>query len=228
MNNGRQASHHPYHRGTLLPLSKPIVPGATRECSHRAARANRSERAETHPSPPAELLRNLITSRAATGALRFPPIGFISFNSHLWVVFNFPSQYSFAIGLAAIFSFARFVPRALRCIPKHRDSTKTENFEPIAHTAMVRGYHPLWRAFPGHFCCAARNEPYNPCLSNHTTARAIQRAPFQVELLPLHSPLLGQSQLLSFPPLSDMLNFSGYSRRSEVQKVQCGAPEAGQ
>ena len=29
-------------------------------------------------------------------------------------------------------------------------------------------------------------------------------------LLPLHSPLLGQSQLLSFPPLTDMLKFSGY------------------
>jgi hypothetical protein len=28
--------------------------------------------------------------------------------------------------------------------------------------------------------------------------------------LPLHSPLLGQSLLVSFPPLIDMLKFSGY------------------
>ena len=35
--------------------------------------------------------------------------------------------------------------------------------------------------------------------------------PFQVELLPLHSPLLRESLLVSFPPLSYMLKFSGYS-----------------
>ena len=34
---------------------------------------------------------------------------------------------------------------------------------------------------------------------------------FKSELLPLHSPLLGQSLLVSFPPLIDMLKFSGYS-----------------
>ncbi len=34
---------------------------------------------------------------------------------------------------------------------------------------------------------------------------------FKFELLPLHSQLLGQSLLVSFPPLTDMLKFSGYS-----------------
>src|ERR1700744_2462861 len=38
-----------------------------------------------------------------------------------------------------------------------------------------------------------------------------QRPDFKFELLPLHSPLLGQSLLVSFPPLIDMLKFSGYS-----------------
>ncbi|GCB25926.1 putative uncharacterized protein YLR154W-F [Aspergillus awamori] len=33
---------------------------------------------------------------------------------------------------------------------------------------------------------------------------------FKFELLPLHSPLLRQSRLVSFPPLIDMLKFSGY------------------
>ena len=32
---------------------------------------------------------------------------------------------------------------------------------------------------------------------------------FRRELCPLHSPLLGASLLVSFPPLSDMLKFSG-------------------
>jgi len=33
---------------------------------------------------------------------------------------------------------------------------------------------------------------------------------FNFELFPLHSPLLGESLLVSFPPLIDMLKFSGY------------------
>ena len=37
---------------------------------------------------------------------------------------------------------------------------------------------------------------------------------FQVELFPLHSPLLGESLLVSFPPLINMLKFSGSSRFS--------------
>src|SRR6185312_5990923 len=43
---------------------------------------------------------------------------------------------------------------------------------------------------------------------------------FKFELLPLHSPLLGQSLLVSFPPLIDMLKFSGYSYliRGQLQK----------
>ena len=32
---------------------------------------------------------------------------------------------------------------------------------------------------------------------------------FQVGLFPVHSPLLGESWLVSFPPLIDMLKFSG-------------------
>ena len=34
---------------------------------------------------------------------------------------------------------------------------------------------------------------------------------FRIELFPLHSPLLGESLLVSFPPLINMLKFSGYS-----------------
>ena len=32
---------------------------------------------------------------------------------------------------------------------------------------------------------------------------------FKFELIPVHSPLLGESFLVSFPPLIDMLKFSG-------------------
>ncbi len=42
------------------------------------------------------------------------------------------------------------------------------------------------------------------------TTRALKEPDFKFELLPLHSPLLRQSLLVSFPPLIDMLKFSGY------------------
>ena len=38
---------------------------------------------------------------------------------------------------------------------------------------------------------------------------ADQRPAFKFELIPLHSPLLGESLLVSLPPLIDMLKFSG-------------------
>jgi hypothetical protein len=44
------------------------------------------------------------------------------------------------------------------------------------------------------------------------TTRAPEEPDFKFELLPLHSPLLRQSLLVSFPPLIDMLKFSGYPR----------------
>jgi len=45
------------------------------------------------------------------------------------------------------------------------------------------------------------------------TTRTLKEPDFKFELLPLHSPLLGQSLLVSFPPLIDMLKFSGYPYR---------------
>ena len=55
-----------------------------------------------------------------------------------------------------------------------------------------------------------------------------KRRDFQVELFPLHSPLLRESLLVSFPPLSYMLKFSGSSflisgpdRKSVVVGKEC-------
>lgn len=51
-----------------------------------------------------------------------------------------------------------------------------------------------------------------PRLPLQITTRKPKAPDFKFELLPLHSPLLGQSRLVSFPPLIDMLKFSGYPR----------------
>ena len=67
-----------------------------------------------------------------------------------------------------------------------------------------RGSHPPWRFFP---------ENFGQSSTEHSSSNynSDQYWPdFKFELLPLHSPLLRQSQLVSFPPLIDMLKFSGY------------------
>ncbi len=50
----------------------------------------------------------------------------------------------------------------------------------------------------------------SPILPLQITMRTPKTLAFKFELLPLHSPLLGQSLLVSFPPLIDMLKFRGY------------------
>ena len=93
-------------------------------------------------------------------------------------------------------------------------------------------YHPLRAAFPNnstlrrHFTKnrTPRHTGFSPsmtsCSKEHRrgpapenylqiTTRAPKVPDFKFELLPLHSPLLRQSLLVSFPPLIDMLKFSG-------------------
>ena len=95
-------------------------------------------------------------------------------------------------------------------------------------------YHPFWAAFPNNptlrkYFASAQPRPRTG-LSLSTTCCSKQlghgrsrrdntswdyNSPFQhngdlqVELIPLHSPLLRESWLVSFPPLSNMLKFSG-------------------
>ena len=51
-----------------------------------------------------------------------------------------------------------------------------------------------------------------------TTIRRLKGADFHIELIPLHSPLLRESLLVSFPPLSNMFKFSGSSCLSPALK----------
>ena len=81
----------------------------------------------------------------------------------------------------------------------------------------LRGYHPLWRNFPdpsanGRFC----NSPTSPQLvrpSPATPGRQRLRAitPVGFWLLPVRSPLLGESRLLSFPRGTEMFQFPRFA-----------------
>ena len=75
---------------------------------------------------------------------------------------------------------------------------------------QVRDCHPLWYPVPRNL-----DPQGTPATENATTnynSRSHLKLPdSKFELFPLHSPLLGESWLVSFPPLTDMLKFSGLS-----------------
>lgn len=125
----------------------------------------------------------------------------VLFNPLFKVLFIFRSLYLCAIGLWPVFSFRRHLPPILSSIPKLLDSSK-ELYKGLVSNCTGLSPSP-----------ASRSRE----LRRHRTKSILCKlqlglAPdFKFELLPLHSPLLGQSLLVSFPPLIDMLKFSGYS-----------------
>ena len=144
--------------------------------------------------------------RPREAAVRNPHVGrntlpfqqfHVLFHSLFKVLFIFPSLYLFAIGLSPVFSFRWNLPPTWSCIPKQLDSSA--EFYAV-RGAIARGSHPLRRPVPRNVDSARPK----------TSACKLQRPrAFKFELLPLHSPLLRQSRLVSFPPLIDMLKFSG-------------------
>ena len=129
----------------------------------------------------------------------------VLFNSLFKVLFIFPSRYLFAIGLSPIFSFRWHLPPILGSIPKLPDSWKTYHIG--AEHRIVNGILTLYDA--SFQRTSTRAAPENVSLNYNSCRKILQD--FKFELFPLHSPLLGESLLVSFPPLIDMLKFSGFS-----------------
>src|SRR6187399_2834944 len=133
----------------------------------------------------------------------------VLFNPLFKVLFIFRSLYLCAIGLWPIFSFRRNLPPILSSIPKLLDSSKGLHTGLASiHTGLSPSMAPRSRGLgwgrTRSFLCKLQLGP---------------RPDFKFELLPLHSPLLRQSLLVSFPPLIDMLKFSGYSYLIRGQPV---------
>ena len=128
------------------------------------------------------------------------------------MLFIFRSLYLCAIGLWPIFSFRRNLPPILSSIPKLLDSSKE------LHTGLASNHTGL----------SPSMAPRSRGLGRRRTRSILcklqlgPRPDFKFELLPLHSPLLGQSLLVSFPPLIDMLKFSGYSYLIRGQPCKSG------
>ena len=136
----------------------------------------------------------------------FPSLTFqqfqVLFNSLFKVLCIFPSWYLCTIGLPPIFSFRWNLPPTLSCNPKQLDSLRVPT--QIEDPRHERECHPL--------CCPIPRDLslghnwwhfYRPQFG---TQKMVQ---IRHELFPLHSPLLGESLLVYFPPLINMLKFGG-------------------
>ncbi|XP_037553016.1 translation initiation factor IF-2-like [Nematolebias whitei] len=129
-------------------------------------------------------------------------------NSLFKVLFNFPLRYLSAIGLVPVFSLRWSLPPALGCVPKQPDSEKTE----------PRRDGGRYRPRTVHGLSLDQEDSGPPSRAGQGVFRTphVPRPPdgrgFGAGLFPLRSPLLRESWLVSFPPLSNMLKFSGSSR----------------
>ena len=95
---------------------------------------------------------------------------------------------------------------SLRFNPEKRDSSKAYCTRQTPDDE--RDSHPLWCHVPNDFRQGRTLVKY---FSRLQRARPKRANAFQPELFPLHSPLLRESLLVSFPPLSYMFKFSGSS-----------------
>jgi len=129
-----------------------------------------------------------------------------SFNLPFGILFNFPSQYFSAIGLHVIFRFSWNLPAALRWNHNQRDSKRRQDLE-ASHCRRQGAFTLFGPAFQLSF---AQPRPHlHLPQKEHRSGICIVAKPFSFDLCVLRSPLLDASCLFSFPPLNNMLKFSG-------------------
>ena len=124
-----------------------------------------------------------------------------TFNPLFKVLCTFPSRYLFAIGLESIFSFGWNVPPTLRSHLREHDSENAGVTRRI--TGVELDCHHSLRFFPKDVHLH-RRQPRAKILQ-----RRAQGSASRYELFLLHSPLLEESFVVSFPPLTYMLKFRG-------------------
>ena len=128
-------------------------------------------------------------------------------NSLFKVLFNFPSRYLFAIGLVHVFSLRWSLPPTLAVLPNN----PTLDIPEVRQLTSNERPHTRYgaRALSRELCRSVRRTKGMP---NTASSIDCEADDLGAGLIPLHSQLLWESLLVSFPPLTDMLKFSGYSR----------------
>ncbi len=107
----------------------------------------------------------------------------VYFTPLVGVLFTFPSRYLFTIGHQGVFRLGGWSPHVQTGFHVPRP---TQAFSKTLH---IRDCHPLWSAFPD--CSASSSK--------------------MTGLFRVRSPLLAESQLMSFPPGTEMFQFPGFA-----------------
>ena len=105
----------------------------------------------------------------------------VYFTPLIGVLFTFPSRYLFTIGQSGVFSLRGWSPYVQSKFHVFRPTRRQFCFLP------VQDYHLLWSHFP-------------ECSSSYKIA---------IGLIRVRSPLLAESRLISFPPVTEMFHFTG-------------------
>ena len=120
------------------------------------------------------------------------------FHSPRGVLFTFPSRYLCAIGLLRVFSLAGWSRRVHAGFLVPRATQDAAMLHAASCTRLSRSAGGLSRAFHSRHSLQRRG-PTTPAGPE----------PCRFGLLPVRSPLLGESRLFSFPPGTKMFQFPG-------------------
>ena len=145
-----------------------------------------------HLTLPYTVSRRLIMQKACGTSYKDDPhfvdVWFqVLFHSPYGVLFAFPSRYWFTIGHWRVFSLGRW-PSLLQT--GFHVSGPTWDTRYILKKFRLRDFHPLWFDFPNDSAISS----IQCCRSRNTTKHA-----WWFRLFRVRSPLLAESQLISFP-----------------------------
>ena len=122
------------------------------------------------------------------------------------VLFNFPSRYLFAIGLSLYLALDGVYHPLRAALP----SNLTLGIGPMwTFGQTITGLAPSLASAPFTETLGSAAGP-RPCQTPHFPL-TVNVSGFSAGLFQFHSPLLKESFLVSFPPLTDMLKFRGSS-----------------
>ena len=107
------------------------------------------------------------------------------------------------------------------CLPHSRaiSDARYSGFVTWSCSLHIRDFHPLWCAVPGDFCFMNLDE-------RRSIPHISPRFPKEIQfvLLRVHSPLLTESLLISFPPPTKMLQFGGFPIAFAIDAGASGSP----
>ena len=116
------------------------------------------------------------------------------------VLFTFPSRYWFAIGHQGVFSLAGWSPPIPTGLHESRGTWDT------ASSRFLDVYGAITRCGGPFQSLRLKNRFVTLLMLSHDPDGGLGR---RFRLIPVRSPLLGESRLISFPPGTEMFQFSG-------------------